>query len=262
MSIHEPNEKHMQKVSIITPCYNAEAFIETTYNCLKAQTYQNWEWIVVDDQSSDSSWEILSNIVSKDKRVITYKNTQNLGAADTRNKCLELATGDFLAFLDCDDLWSADKLKRQIHFMQKNNCDYSYHNYKMINESGDELKQISLRDIVNVSELLKNNPFATSSIIIKSSIIKNNHIKFPSHLRRRQDYIFWYQALKVCEKAYNVGDTLSSYRVFSKNSLSANKKKMALIQWQLYRNEFKLGLLKSWYYFFHYAIHGIKKYFL
>lgn len=262
MSIHEAIEKHMEKVSIITPCHNANNFIETTYDCLISQTHTVWEWIVVDDCSSDNSWETLTKIAKADSRVKILRNKLNSGAADTRNRCLENAEGEYIAFLDCDDTWDKNKLQIQLSFMKKTHSEFSYHNYYMINESGEKLKEVVIRDKVSLDELLKNNPFATSSIMIHSKIIFEHKVKFPSHLRRRQDYLFWYESLKICKVAYNAGETLSSYRVFSDNSLSANKKKMALIQWNLYRNEFRLGLFKSLYYFFHYAVHGIKKYFL
>lgn len=252
----------MKLVSIITPCYNAKEFLQETYECLKAQSYSNWEWIVTDDCSTDDSYEKLKQLSKEDNRIKIFQNKQNSGAAITRNTSLVQASGQFIAFLDCDDLWKKTKLEKQIELMEKDNIDFSYHSYEMIDSSGTHIKQMHPPLNTNAKEILKFNPFATSSVIIKKEVIDKGSIRFPNHLRRRQDYIFWYQSLLNSNKAIGLKEVLSSYRIVGNSSLSANKKKMALIQWQLYRNEFKLNLFASFYYFIHYAIHGVKKYFL
>src|SRR5690606_921167 len=107
----------MTAISIITPCYNASKFLLETYESIKAQTYMDWEWIVVDDCSTDHSWEMLQKFSEEDTRVKIFQNEKNLGAAVTRNKCLAEAQGEYYAFLDSDDLWHQEKLKTQIEFM-------------------------------------------------------------------------------------------------------------------------------------------------
>lgn len=252
----------MKKISIITPCYNSSTYLLETYQCLKSQTYSNWEWIVVDDCSTDNSWEILEDLKSLDDRVRIFKNTENSGAAITRNNSLDNATGDYVAFLDSDDLWESDKLEKQVAFAENNNIEYTYHNYWTVDAEGKKLKEQFVCPTVNQNDLYKFNPFATSSIMIKRDVLEKNQIRFRKHLRRRQDYFFWFDAIGVCNKASGLPEKLSSYRVFGGDSLSANKKKMAIIQWQLLKSEFKLGPIKAFYYFIHYAIHGLKKYFL
>lgn len=252
----------MELVSIITPCYNAAPFIQQTYDCLKEQIYTHWEWIIFDDCSTDESAKIFQDLAEQDKRVKFHQNMQNQGAAVTRNNCLDKASGKYIAFLDCDDLWSPIKLEKQISFMQDKQIGFSHHAYKMIDASSKDIKTMPAPDKVSMKAILKFNPFATSSIIIGADIIQNNHIRFKEHLRRRQDYLFWYECLEHVPYSYGIQNLLSSYRLVGSTSLSANKKKMALIQWQLYRREFKLNILQSFYYFAHYAVHGLKKYFL
>lgn len=252
----------MKKVSIITPCYNSEFYLRETYNTVSAQTHTSWEWIVVDDCSTDASWKILTELSKSDSRVKIFKNTQNGGAAVTRNNCLDNASGDYIAFLDSDDLWSKEKLEKQLSFAEKNQIDYTYHNYNTVDSDGNVLKEQSIAPSVHQYDLYKFNPFATSSIMINRSTIESNNIRFRNHLRRRQDYFFWFDAIGVSNKARGLEENLSSYRIFGGDSLSANKKKMALIQWQLYRTEFKLNIVQSVYYFIHYAVHGLKKYFI
>lgn len=251
----------MKKVSIITPCFNSSTYLLETYQCLNLQTHSNWEWIVVDDCSTDDSLIILEDLNFRDNRVKVFKNSQNSGAAITRNNSLDNATGDYVAFLDSDDLWESRKLELQIAFAEKYNADYTFHNYWTVDSHGNRLKEQFVPSEVKQNDLYKYNPFATSSIMIKREILEENHIRFREHLRRRQDYFFWYDAIGVCNKALGLPEKLSSYRIFGGDSLSANKKKMAIIQWKLLSTEFKLGTFKRIYYFIRYAIHGLKKYF-
>jgi teichuronic acid biosynthesis glycosyltransferase TuaG len=252
----------MKKVSIITPCFNAEKFIKETYDCLKSQTYTNWEWVITDDCSTDDSVQIIENLIIEDTRVKLVKNTINSGAAKTRNVSLDNATGEYCAFLDVDDLWEREKLQKQIEFMEQKSCEFSYHDYWTVDAEGNILKEQILDPKYTATDLLRFNPFATSSIMISTPLLSSNNIRFKEHLRRRQDYLFWYDAMIASKQALGIQQKLSKYRIFGDESLSADKKKMALIQWGLYRNEFNFGFIKSAYYFVHYAIHGLKKYFL
>lgn len=262
MSIHDALDFDREKVSIITPCFNAENFLKKTYHSLQTQTFSNWEWVVCDDLSTDNSYQILLEIQQVDPRLKIIKNKKNAGAAQSRNNCIDSSTGEYLAFLDVDDLWVQEKLTKQINFMKDNNCDFSYHPYSLIDSNDKFIKDIAVPNQVSANDLLKFNPFATSSVIIRKSIINTHIIRFKVHLRRRQDYLFWFETIKHCGKAIAIQEKLSKYRVFGNDSLSGNKKKMALIQWKLYREEFNLGFMKSCYYFLCYATHGIKKYFL
>ena len=120
-------------VSIIMPSYNTGKFIKETINSVIAQTYSNWELIIVDDCSTDNTDEIVKSI--NDNRIIYLKNETNSGAAISRNKALREAKGRWIAFLDSDDLWKNDKLEKQIKFMKENNCYFSYTNYIEIDEN-------------------------------------------------------------------------------------------------------------------------------
>ena len=251
----------MKTVSIITPCYNAERFVQLTYKSLQNQSFHNWEWIVTNDNSSDNTLEILTRMSEKDSRVKVFNHDKNMGAAIARNTSLNHATGEYVAFLDVDDLWDQEKLKIQISFMEKENISFSYHHYNIVTDDGEVIKMQQVPLKYTSQDLLKFNPFATSSIMIKATVINSHNIRFKEHLRRRQDYIFWYDVLKHLQNAKAINDVLSSYRLVGDSSLSANKKKMAIIQWKILKDEFNVNFLLRIYYFLCYANHGIKKYF-
>ena len=119
-----------QLISIITPLYNAEAFIAETIQSVLNQTYTNWEQIIVDDASTDESLAIARSYAEKDKRFRIESLSENKGAAFCRNHATELANGSYIAFLDSDDLWHSEKLERQLQFMKQHNCDVCYTSYR------------------------------------------------------------------------------------------------------------------------------------
>ena len=252
----------MQKVSIVTPCYNCQDFIEETFQTVIDQTYQHWEWLLVNDCSTDETDTKLLEIASRDDRIKVFKNDTNCGAAVCRNVGMNNSSGEFIAFLDSDDLWSPEKLNLQVHHALQNNLDFTYHDYQTVDSQGSMLKEMRLKSTYTTKDLLRFNPFATSSIMVKRDIVFKNNVRFKEHLRRRQDYLFWYDSIAVSKNVMGLAQNLSGYRLGNAGSLSANKVKMAKIQWELYRNEFELSLIKSAWYTFHYAAHGMKKYFI
>ena len=250
----------MPKVSIITPCFNSAKFLESTFSSVMSQSLSDWEWILIDDCSSDNTFEIIKSWANKDQRIKALKNETNSGAAFTRNVGLKNATGEFVAFLDADDLWTQDKLEKQFKFMDSNNLSFSYHDYDIVDSNSTFIKSMNAPAIVEKKLLEQFNPIFTSSVMMKKDSIKE--IRFKVELRRRQDYIFWHDMIGVTKVAKNVGMTLGSYRVGNQESLSHNKFRAVKIQWNIYRTEFKLGRMKSTQSLMAYAFHGIKKYFL
>ena len=126
-------------VSVIMPSYRCERFLEKSIRSVQEQTYTNWELLFVDDYSEDSTVEVVLALMQVDDRIKLFQNDKKLGAAVSRNKALREAKGRWIAFLDSDDLWEPTKLEKQIHFMEANGYAFSYHNYKEIDENGNEL---------------------------------------------------------------------------------------------------------------------------
>ena len=132
------NMKDFGLVSIITPNYKCGRFVAETIRSVLAQTYTNWEMIIVDDCSPDNSIEVIEPFVKADGRIRLLQNEKNLGAALSRNYALREAKGRWIAFLDSDDLWLPEKLEKQIQFMVDNNYAFTYHEYSIIYENGEE----------------------------------------------------------------------------------------------------------------------------
>jgi teichuronic acid biosynthesis glycosyltransferase TuaG len=126
-------------VSIITPCYNSARFIDKTIESVLAQTYQTWEMIIIDDCSSDESYKIALKYAAKDSRIKVHIMEHNSGAAACRNKAIELSKGEYVAFIDSDDLWLPEKLEKQLNFMVKKGCDFSFTEYEHIDETGNTI---------------------------------------------------------------------------------------------------------------------------
>lgn len=126
-------------VSIITPTFNSERFIAETILSVQAQTYKDWEMIIVDDCSTDRTAEIVASFQEKDSRIKYLYNSTNKGSAFSRNIAIQKAKGKWIAFLDSDDLWHPEKLEKQIEFMTRNDIHFSYTNYCEIDESSKEV---------------------------------------------------------------------------------------------------------------------------
>lgn len=247
------------KVSIITATYNSEQFIYDTYKSLVSQTLSNWEWLVTDDCSKDGTIQILKEIAEKDERVTFFQNEVNSGAAVSRNKSMSHASGDYLAFVDSDDMWASDKLEVQINKMKELNLEFSFTGYSAISESGQPLNQTVDHDNVGFFDyedmLKKKATLGCSTVILRASSFPREELTMPK-LRTGQDYAFWLKLLKTGAKAYCIGGNYMSYRLVS-NSISRNKFKKSKRQWQIYREVEKLSLIKSSYCFLFYAFRAV-----
>jgi len=248
-------------VSIVTPCYNAEKYLSNTFRSLLSQSHENWEWIVTDDRSIDSSWSILQAIAGKDKRVRIFQNNSNSGASASRNNSLKESRGKYIAFLDADDEWFSKKIERQLRFMQENQASFTCHNYVMMTESGEDVKPVrSEFSTVTQFELRAFNPIATSFVMVKKEVI--GELRFDLSLRRRQDWVFWYNILERVGKCYMIPEILGRYRKDSAHSISKNKFKMAQLQWMIYRKYFGLSWAEAMRSLYSYFRYGVTKHYL
>lgn len=242
-------------VSIITPSFNSKDFIEKTIKSVLAQSYKNWELIIVDDKSKDNSNEIIEKYLKLDNRIKLIKLEKNSGVAIARNRAIKEAKGRFIAFLDSDDIWEKNKLEKQISFMIKNNYAFTYTAYERIDENCKTLNIINITNKVNYKSLLKSNIIACLTVIYDKDKIGKFYM---SSNTKREDFATWLQILKTTGFAYGLNEQLAKYRVYSRQS-SNNKFKMAIENWKLYRNIERLNIFKSSYYFINYAFLGLLK---
>lgn len=212
-------------VSIIMPSYNTEYFIEETIRSVQAQTYTNWELIIVDDCSTDHTDEVIRIILS-DKRIKYLKNERNCGAAVSRNRALREAKGRWIAFLDSDDLWAPSKLEKQIAYMKKNNYYFSYTNYCEI----DEKSNLTGCMVTGPKRITKIGMYnycwpGCLTVMYDASVVGLIQI---GNIRKNNDYAMW---LQICKKAdcYLLNENLASYR--RRTGSISNHSYMELVKW-------------------------------
>jgi len=244
-------------VSIITPCFNSSKFITETINSVIHQSYENWEMIIIDDNSIDESKEVINNCIKGDRRIKLIELQENVGPAIARNKGIEISKGNFIAFLDSDDSWLPSKLKRQILFMQTNSCALSFSSYYIVDENGQKKKFIKAEKIIDHKDLLQRNFIGCLTAMYSVDML--GKVYFPI-IEKRQDWALWLIITNENRQAYGLDKPLALYRK-RKNSLSHNKFKLLKYNWIIYRKIEKLSIFKSVYYFIIWMFYGMKKYY-
>lgn len=207
----------MELVSIIMPAYNASRHIKESIDSVLAQTYSNWELLIVDDCSTDETAHIIASY--SDKRIHYKRNTTNLGAAKTRNEAIRMATGRYIAFLDSDDMWLPNKLELQVHFMQENNYAITYTPYYIVQSDGNALSIRSCPETLNYYQLTKWNRIGCLTAIYDCHIL--GKVFLPT-IHNREDYGLWLTILRKGYTAYRLDKPLARYR--SHNGLTRGNK--------------------------------------
>ncbi len=245
-------------VSIVTPMYNGERFVVQTIDSVLEQTYPHWEMLVVDDGSKDNSPALVEKYAQRDPRIKLIRQP-NGGSASARNNALRHAQGRYICFLDADDLWEPFFLEKQLQFLQEKDAGIVYASYRRINERGEEILRPFIVPVkVNYKGLLKTCSISCLTALFDKT--RTGDVFFNEALKSmRDDFAFWLSLLKKVDYAYGNPEVLASYRVFAA-STTGNKKKVMKPQFLVYRNVEKLGLIRSVYYFIHWAINGFFKY--
>lgn len=242
-------------VSIIMPSYNAEAVIAHSIDSVLSQTYTAWELIITDDNSSDSTCEIVREYINKDERIKLLRLEGNSGAGIARNNSIRHANGRFIAFLDSDDMWCPEKLEKQIKFMLDNAYALTYTQYRKIDDVGNITGIIHPPERVNYRELLKSNVIGCLTAVYDTKILGK---VFMPTIRKRQDMALWLNILKTIDYAWCLPEELALYRE-GHESLSSNKVKILATQWDFYRNHLRFNVIKTAWFFSFYIIRALKK---
>lgn len=244
-------------VSVIMPAYQAEKYIEAAIRSVMAQTLTDWELLVLIDGSTDRTARIAQSLAAEDSRIRVLCNEQNLGAAGSRNRGLELCAGDYVAFLDSDDLWRPNKLERQIAAMNRENADFSYTSYAIIDETG----AVSRPDYrvpakLDFQKLLGENVIGCSTVMLRGELARKYRFSTDFY---HEDYVLWLELLRHGCRAAGCEEVLGSWRLIA-GSRSFHKGNAAKNRWRIYRHYLKLPLHKSIRAFCAYALAGLRKY--
>lgn len=229
-------------VSIIMPAYNCEKFIKAAIESVKSQTYNNWELLIVDDCSTDSTAAIIQKYTNEDERILCLMNKVNSGAAASRNKAIEAAKGQYLAFLDSDDVWKEQKLEKQLCFMKENDYSFTCTSYNKIDNYGQCLNRVVKAFTIDYEGLLRRCP-GNSTVIYDANRLGKYTIPL---IKKRNDYVMWLMVIKKAGMLYGLNQVLSSHRIVP-NSISSSKTSLVKYHWIVYKDIEKMGVLKSIY---------------
>lgn len=214
-------------VSIITPNYNCVHFIAETIRSVQAQTYQNWEMIIVDDCSTDGSDKVVQLYMEEDKRIRFLKNPKNSGAAISRNYALREAKGKWIAFIDSDDLWLPEKLEKQIKFMVDHNYHFSYSKRTVIDQNGIPMNiELSGPSHISRQGMLNYCWVGCLSAMYDAEFVGLIQIE---DIKKNNDYAIWLKVINKCD-CYLLDDRLAMYRRGRTGSIS-NHSYIRLIKW-------------------------------
>ncbi|WP_281213303.1 glycosyltransferase family 2 protein [Shewanella insulae] len=241
-------------VSIIMPSFNSEKTIAQSIESVLSQSYENWELIITDDVSTDSTCAIVERFSRFDSRIKLHCLDTNSGAGIARNNSIKYSNGRFIAFLDSDDLWTKDKLDVQIDFMLLNKIPFSFSYYEKFTSDGSK-GVVTAPETVGYNSMLYNNVIGCLTAIYDVSILGKCYM--PS-IRKRQDLGLWLMILDKGFVAKCVPQVLAKYRLDT--GMTRNKFTVLKYQWEFYREVLKFGCVRSFYTFFLYALYGTVKY--
>lgn len=246
-------------VSVISPVYNVEKFIEHTINSVLNQSYPNFEYILVDDCSTDNSADIILRMAKEHPEIKYHKLEENSGAGFARNIGIKMAEGQYIAFLDSDDCWKPDKLEKEVNLAKEKDAEFVFTAIEMIDEAGNVIKgKRKVKEKVDYKFLLTNTMIATSSVLI--DISKVGKFEMPL-VRSGQDYATWLMLLRNGRIAYGIDEALTQYRR-TEGSLSSKKTKNWKKVWNTQVKMEGINPIVAYYHCVLYIFNALKKYFL
>lgn len=225
-------------VSIITPTFNSSAFIKDTIKSIQAQTYQNWELLITDDCSNDSTVDIIREYMKSDDRIKLFRLERNSGGGVSRNNSIEKSRGRYIAFCDSDDRWTPDKLETQVEFMKSNDIAFSYGSYLLCDENDQNLGiNVCLKEL-NYRKIMMDNFVGCLTAMYDTT--KIGKVYMPD-IRKRQDWGLWMRILNKCKRGLGIKKPIGLYRVRS-GSVSSNKWALIRYHAMLYKQMLSIPL--------------------
>ena len=242
-------------ISVIMPAYNAEKTIRQAIDSVLSQTYRDLELIVINDCAKDATKEIIEEYMAQDDRVRMIDNKVNSGVSVSRNKGIADAKGEYIAFLDSDDMWREDKLEKQLKVMKDNNAVLSYTASAFIDQDGNPYNYVmEAEEKTTLDTLLRKNLISCSSAMVKTDVMKK--IRMPGD-KMHEDYYVWIKILKKYKYAYGVNEPLLIYRM-SANSKSSSRVKSAIMIYNTY-HAVGYNVVSAGFLTLRYTIHSVSK---
>lgn len=249
----------MDLVSIIVPVYNVEKYIIETVKSVEAQTFSEWELLLVEDCSTDDTARVLETYLREreDSRIKMIRQSSNMGAARARNRGLAEAKGRYIAYLDADDLWVPGKLERELAFMEETNAAFAFTGYEFANEQGEGMgKVVRVPASLSYKQALSNTTIFTTTVMFDTEKIDRELLEMP--VIKSEDTALWWKILRNGYTAYGLDENLVKYRRIEK-SLSSNKLEAMRRIWNLYRRAEGMGVLSSAWHFCFWAVRAVKR---
>ena len=246
-----------ERISIVVPVYNAEKYIEATMDSVLAQTYRNWELLLVLNGCVDASQEVVSRYKAAhaDSNIRIILETENKGAALARNRGVNEATGRYIAYVDADDIWKPEKLEHLLAFMKEKEAAFVCSGYEFADENAKGTgKVVHVPETLNYRQALKNTTIFTSTVMFDTKKLSKEKIQMP--VIKSEDTALWWKILREGHVVHGLDENLVLYRR-PKKSLSSNKLEAIRRIWNLYRKSEQLSVLYSAYNFCFWAVRAV-----
>lgn len=249
-------EQEIGLISVVIPAYNAEDTVEQTVRSVCRQTYENIEIIVVDDGSTDGTGAVIDRLEMEDRRIRALHAGQNCGVSATRIAGVKAAAGEWIAFLDSDDMWRPEKLEKQVALQKETGGELLFTGVGFISRDGKPFAYMQQAPAkLGYRRLLKRNLIPNSSVLIRRELYERHMV---TNDALHEDYACWLNVLREGRTAYGINEPLMIYRL-SPGSKSSNKLKAAEMNWRTYR-AVGLNVFQAFYYMVWYTVNGFLKY--
>jgi len=236
----------MVMISVVMPYYKKSEFIFESINSILNQSFKRFEIIIIDDELSEDSLKVLTKIEKLDSRIKIFRNKKNLGAGQSRNNAINLCTGEYVAFCDCDDLWKPKKLERQMKFMREFDLNFCFTSYEIINNQNLRVGFREAKKNLSFKQLRNSCDIGLSTVIIKKDVFNDYQFRF-GKTKTKEDFILWLLLAKNGIEIFGIKECLVSWRKNSKSLSSSNIQKI-IDGYRVYRNYLRYSRIKSLYF--------------
>jgi len=246
----------MDLISVIIPYYRKKEYIANTLNSVLNQSYENLEIILIYDDQEKEDLKYVEELINLDKRISLIVNDVPLGAGLSRNSGIKKSKGEYISFIDADDIWKKEKLELQVKFMKEKKYLISHTNYEIIDKENNILDHRIARDFNTLNDLLSSCDIGLSSVIVKKEVLMEECLF--ANLKTKEDFILWLKILKKNIKIGGLQKNLMSWRKLD-NSLSSSVIQKIKDGYYVYNKFMKFNLFKSLYFLFLLSLNSLFK---